>query len=150
GMAMVAMRLAPSDPLADLVYERASANTTLPIRELMWGLPGSMLACVHMDEMNHETRWRSLFEEQAARLLGEIEETDMGPLWMQDLYGRHVRYLGPVHGFTGNMIPLMKGWRWLTAEQRARVAEIVPRALAANAWHCETGVTWMPAAGDKG
>jgi hypothetical protein len=149
GTAIVAMRIAPSVEFADLVYERAEANTNLPIRELMWGLPGSMLVCVHMDEMTGEARWQSLFVEQAARLLAELEETDKGPLWTQDLYGRHVRYLGPVHGFAGNMIPLMKGWRWLTQEQRARIADVAPRALAANALHCEMGVTWMPASGDK-
>jgi hypothetical protein len=55
--------------LADLVHARAEANTGLPIRELMWGMPGSMLAAIHMAEMTGETRWRGLFETQAARLL---------------------------------------------------------------------------------
>jgi hypothetical protein len=150
GTAIVAIRIAPSAELANFVYARAEANTALPIRELMWGLPGSMLACVQMDDMTGEERWQSLFQEQAARLLAGIEETENGPLWTQDLYGSRKRYLGPVHGFAGNMVPLMKGWRWLTAEQRERIADVVPRTLAANAWHCETGVTWMPAAGDKG
>lgn len=54
GTALVAMRLAPSDAMAELVYTRAEANTHLPIRELMWGLPGSMLACLVMSEMTHE------------------------------------------------------------------------------------------------
>jgi hypothetical protein len=64
---------------------------------------------------------------QAARLLRDLEETDDGPLWTQDLYGRHLRYLGPVHGYAGNMIALMRGWEWLTDDQRARIAEAVPR-----------------------
>src|SRR5215472_11246559 len=37
--------------VADSVYARAEANLSLPIRELMWGMPGSMLTCVHMSEM---------------------------------------------------------------------------------------------------
>ena len=44
GTALVAMRLAPTSILADLVHSRAEANMGLPIRELMWGMPGSMLA----------------------------------------------------------------------------------------------------------
>jgi hypothetical protein len=48
GTGLVAMRLAPSASIADMIHARASANTGLPIRELMWGMPGSMLACVHM------------------------------------------------------------------------------------------------------
>ena len=74
----------------------------LPIRELMWGMPGSMLAAIHMAEMTGETRWRGLFETQAARLLGALEDTPQGPLWTQDLYGANDRWLGPVHGFPGS------------------------------------------------
>jgi hypothetical protein len=87
GTALVAMRLAPSAAVAELVYARADANTHLPIRELMWGMPGSMLACLFMSEMTHEARWRSLFEVQAARLLADLQDTADGPIWVQDLYG---------------------------------------------------------------
>jgi hypothetical protein len=84
---------------------------------------------------------------QAKRLLGELQETANGPLWTQDLYGRKAPYLGPVHGFAGNMIPLIRGWRWLTQEQRRRVAEAATHSLIANAWRSEQGVSWQPVAG---
>jgi hypothetical protein len=142
GTALLAMRLAPSSVLAGLIHARADANTTLPVRELMWGMPGSMLACVHMAAMTGEPRWQALYAIQAARLLGELEETEHGPLWTQDLYGNRLPYLGPVHGFAGNIIPLLRGWDWLTDDQRAQVAAFVPRALAANAWHSGHGTTW--------
>jgi hypothetical protein len=142
GTALVAMRLAPTPALADLVYTRAEANTELPIRELMWGMPGSMLAAVHMAGMTGESRWRSLFETQAARLFADLEDTPQGPLWTQDLYGSKDRWMGPVHGFAGNVIPLFRGWDWLTPAQQAQATEIVPKALAANAWRSEIGATW--------
>ena len=147
GTALVMMRLAPTSSIADLIYVRAEANTRLPARELMWGMPGSMLACVHMAEMTDEPRWPALFKVQAERLLGELEETANGPLWTQDLYGRKAPYLGPVHGFAGNMIPLIHGWRWLTEGQRQQVADAATRALVANAWPLEHGVSWHPVAG---
>lgn len=147
GTALLAMRIDPSPAIADMLYARADANTALPIRELMWGMPGSMLACVFMSEMTNEPRWRALYEVQAERLLGEIEETDKGPLWTQDLYGARHRYLGPVHGFAGNMAPLIRGWTWLTDGQRARVADIVPRTLSSNAWRSGSGTTWQAVAG---
>jgi hypothetical protein len=75
GAALLAMRLEPTSSLADLVYRRAEANNGLPIRELMWGMPGSMVAAVHMGKMTGEERWRGLFEVQAARLLAELEDT---------------------------------------------------------------------------
>jgi hypothetical protein len=144
GAALLAMRLAPTSSLADLVHSRAEANNGLPIRELMWGMPGSMVAAIHMAEMTQETRWRGLFEMQAALLLADLEDTPQGPLWTQDLYGQRDRFLGPVHGFAGNVIPLLRGWDWLTPAQQAQVAEFVPKTLAANAWRSEVGTTWGP------
>lgn len=148
GTALLMMHLSPSPDLADYIHARASDNTSLPIRELMWGMPGSMLACVHMHEMTGEARCRALFVTQAKRLLDDLEETANGPLWTQELYGRTMQYMGPAHGFAGNMIPLMRGWDWLTDEQRARVADAVPRTLSANACRSEFGVTWHPRTGD--
>jgi hypothetical protein len=45
GTALLVMRVDPTPAIADLVYARVDANTTLPVRELMWGMPGSMIAC---------------------------------------------------------------------------------------------------------
>jgi hypothetical protein len=142
GTALLVMSMIPTPATADAIHARADANTSLPVRELMWGLPGSMVACLHMAGMTGEPRWRALFATQAVRLLDELEETADGPLWTQDLYGKQLRYLGPVHGYAGNMIPLIRGWEWLSDDQRARVAEAVPRTLAMNAWRSDLGATW--------
>ncbi|MGJ4930581.1 lanthionine synthetase C family protein [Bradyrhizobium sp. HKCCYLS2038] len=144
GAALLAMRLTPMSSLADLVYWHAEKNNELPIRELMWGLPGSIVAAVHMAGMTGEPRWRRLFEGQAARLLSELEDTPQGPLWTQDLYGAKDRFLGPVHGFAGNVIPLLLGWDWLTPAQQVHVADFVPKALDANAWRYDIGTNWGP------
>lgn len=148
GAALLAMRLDPAPAYADVVFERAQANMALPIRELMWGMPGSMLACLFMAEMTDEARWRELYATQAARLLDDLQETPKGPLWTQDLYGRHQQWLGPVHGYAGNMIPLLRGWSWLTEAQRARVADAVPRTLSGTACRSEEGANW-PAIADE-
>jgi Lanthionine synthetase C-like protein len=142
GTAMLTMRLAPTAAIAEAIHAHAHANTQLPVRELMWGMPGSMLACIYMAEVTSEPRWRLIFDAQAERLLSELTETDDGPLWVQDLYGRQVQYLGPVHGYAGNMIPLMRAWDWLAESQRARVADAVPRTLSENAWRTDLGTSW--------
>jgi hypothetical protein len=165
GTALLIMRLTPQQVIADHIYARASANLQLPVRELMRGLPGSMLACLSIDDIGRikpadkdgpevaddevrrqprDPRWRALFEAQAERLLAELQDTAAGPIWVQDLYGRKQIYLGPVHGYAGNMIPLMRGWDWLTPAQRAQVADAVPRTLAANAWRRDGQATWPP------
>ena len=47
-----------------------------------------------------EDRWRTLYLAQAARLLAGLDQTELGPVWNQDLYGKVQRYLGPVHGYS--------------------------------------------------
>jgi hypothetical protein len=116
----------------------------------MWGMPSSMLACVHMSAMSDESRWQDVFTIQAARLLDALEETADGPLWTQDLYGERLRYLEAVHGYAGNMIALMRSWGWLTDDQRARIVEATPRTLVASAWRSEHGANWPAAAGQAG
>jgi hypothetical protein len=113
----------------------------------MWGMPGSMLACMSMSEMTGEARWRALFETQAAHLLADLQETPDGPIWEQDLYDRHTKFLGPVHGYAGNMIPLLRRWDWLTGDQRARIADVVPNTLSRNAWRDDDGVSWRGTVG---
>ena len=142
GAALVAMRIAPVRGIADLVYERARANSSLPVRELMWGLPGSMLAAVVMDEMTGEARWRILFEEQAAILLADLQDSELGPIWAQDLYGGVRPWLGAVHGFASNAVPLIRGWSWLTPGQQARAEEAFTRVLQSTAVRSAQGANW--------
>jgi hypothetical protein len=142
GTALMIMRLAPSAAIADIIAARANANTELPIRELMWGMAGSMVACLTMNEMTGEGRWRRIFEIQAGRLLDDLEDAADGPIWEQDLYGKHLKFLGPVHGYAGNMLGLMRGWDWLTDDQHARVIDAVPRTLGRHAWRSDLGTSW--------
>src|SRR5262245_38292519 len=147
GTALLIMRLEPSSALADLVYMRVDGNTRLPIRELMWGMPGSMIACLTMSEITGESRWQGLYETQAERLLADLQETPDGPIWEQELNGRRLKYLGPVHGYAGNMIALLRGWDWLTEHQRARIVDAVPRTLSKNAWRTDAGTSWRGTVG---
>ena len=109
----------------------------------MWGLAGSMLACIHMNTLTDQPQWKAAFEVQAARLFRELRETEKGPLWDQDLYGTIEPWLGPVHGFAGNMVPLIHGWEWLDGAQRARLMEAIPRTLRQNAWSAGGGANWL-------
>jgi hypothetical protein len=129
---------------ADQLYARIEDNLDLPVLELMWGFAGNMLACVFAFEMTGEPRWRGLFQAQARRLLSELEDSEFGPLWTQHLYGRTGQFLGPVHGYAGNMQALLKGWDWLTEAQQARVKAAILATLNANAWRTEQGANWQP------
>ncbi len=142
GILLVQMRVAPDQGLADEVHTLLASNSELPIVELMWGLPGCMLACIHMHRLTDAPRFIDVYRVQAARLVAALEADAEAPIWTQDLYGRRQRYLGPVHGFAGNMLPLLHGWDWLTAEQQAVIADAVPRTLATYAVSSELGTNW--------
>lgn len=148
GVLLLTMRLAPEAALADRLHARIEANLELPVLELMWGTPGTMLAARFMAEITGHDRWRALYLTQARRLLAELEETEFGPLWTQRLYGRSSRYIGPVHGFAGNIQALFAGWDWLEDGPRVRVAGAVMRTLAATARESAMGVNWPAVAGE--
>lgn len=119
--------------------ERIANNLRLPPKELLWGMPGTMLAAVFLDQ-------RELYARQAERLLGALQETPHGPLCVQELYGERRLYLGPAHGFAGHMLALLRGWHWLDDGQRERVSSAVMRTLALNARETDEGVNWPAAA----
>jgi lantibiotic modifying enzyme len=142
GVLLLMARLAPDPAIADALFERVADNNALPLLELLWGTPGTMLAYLAMGERTGEERWREAYLVQAERLLGDLAPSECGPLWTQNLYGRSVRYLGLGHGYAGNMMALLHGWHWLAAEQRSRLAEAIPQTLAATAGESGVGANW--------
>lgn len=110
--------------------------------ELMWGTAGSMLACIFMNAMTRDARFEALYGTQAACLLGDLEDRGTYRIWLQDIYGQRHRFVGLVHGFAGNMLALLKGWRWLTPEQHRTVEEFSVTTLAATARRSEDGANW--------
>jgi lanthionine synthetase-like protein len=142
GPLLLAMRLAPSADIADRVYARIEDNNALPPLELMWGTAGSMLACVFMDAITRDARVEALYRIQAARLIADLEDRGAYRIWLQDIYGQRHRFVGLVHGFAGNMLALLKRWRWLTPEQQRTVEEISVTTLAATARRSKEGANW--------
>lgn len=122
--------------------QRIANNLDLPPKELLWGMPGTMLAAVFIGD-------EALFRQQAQRLLAAFEDTPHGPLCPQELYGHHLLYLGPAHGFAGHILALMRGWQWLDAKQRERVASATKQTLLLNAREAEAGINWPAAAGNE-
>ena len=62
--------------------------------------------------------------------------------WTQDIYGKHARFLGLVHGFAGNILALIKGWHWLSTEQQKLTSDIATEMMIATAKRSERGANW--------
>jgi len=142
GVLLLMARLAPDPTITDALFEGVAANNALPLLELLWGTPGTMLACVAMAELTSDERWSDAYRVQARRLLDDLAPTEFGPLWTQNLYGQSMRYLGLGHGYAGNMKALLRGWRWLSSEQQVHLAAIIPQTLGATAGVSERAANW--------
>jgi hypothetical protein len=100
GIALVAFRLTRDTALADRVHELVLAGLDSEANEVMYGTPGSMLVAEAMLAWTGEPRW-----DEAWRAAAERVEAARDPdgLWISHIGGHADRYLGPAHGYAGNM-----------------------------------------------
>ncbi len=132
---LLAVAAAVNSPAADYgrLRELVRKNREHPTWELMWGSPGTMLAartCGLADEG----------QESASALWAVWDRTT--ELWTQDLYGHRKQYLGPAHGFAGNVHAL----RGYVKEDILR--ERVTRTLTQTALQREGLINWPPTLGE--
>jgi lanthionine synthetase-like protein len=100
GVTLVAFRLTRDAGLAERVHELVLASLDSDANEVMYGTPGAMLVAEAMLAWTGEPRW-----DEAWRAAAERVETarDADGLWTSHIGGHAVRYLGPAHGYAGNV-----------------------------------------------
>jgi Lanthionine synthetase C-like protein len=101
GPLLVAFRLAPDAALAADLHALVRTNVTNPTDDVMWGIPGTLLAMLAMHEWTGESRWAVAARESASVLRARRGEDG---LWRQD---DDYRGLGTVHGSAGNTLALL-------------------------------------------
>ena len=142
GPLLLSMRLRPSATLSDAILSRVRDNDALPVLELLWGAPGSMLACRFMHDMTGDKRFQEEYVVQAHRLINDLQDAGGFKLWSCELYGMTMRTLGLVHGFAGNMVALLRGWTWLDVAEQKLLAAICEETLRATALHDGDAANW--------
>ena len=105
GVLLAAHRLAPAPEHVERMLACVRANVTNPTRELLWGSPGTALAAQLMYEETGDERLADAWRESADWLWDEWQDG----LWLQEMYGTQRRYIGPGHGFAGNVHVLARG-----------------------------------------
>jgi hypothetical protein len=100
GIALVAFRLTRDAGLADRAYELVFAGLDSEANEVMYGTPGSMLVAEAMLAWTGEQRWDEAWRAAAERV--EVAR-DLDGLWTSRIGGHAARYLGPAHGYAGNV-----------------------------------------------
>ena len=104
GILLVTWRLAPSDELAGRLLARVRANVDNEAHEVMWGVPGTLIAARAMHEWTRDERWLQAWHESAEAFLALREPAD---LWTNHLYGQVYKRLTPPHGLVGNVQALV-------------------------------------------
>ena len=139
GILLVAHTLAPATWQEERLLDAVRANAANPSWELMWGSPGTMIAAQVLYERTGAEHWLEAWNTSADLLWAQWRDD----LWLQDLYGSRVRYLGPAHGFAGNVLALARG----DLLDPARRTALEQRAIATAAKYARRGdglCQWPP------
>jgi hypothetical protein len=145
GVLTVALRAERRKEWEERLLASLDSNVHHPALELLWGAPGTALAAVFQHELTGDERWRSSYLRSAQALLDtwQWHEESGCELWLQDLYGKQLRYLGSAHGFAGNVFALLRGRELLPPLIQRAVQERALEALRATAlFDDEGGANW--------
>jgi len=130
---------------ADQIAKAIQENDDQPVRELMWGLAGSMLVALFMYDWTQESRWEKLYRKQAKKMIAASEKVKgAGYLWNVDLYGGNAFLLGAVHGFSGNAFSLISGFHLLSDTQVSRTTKRVMEVVVNTADQNDHHANWWP------
>jgi len=136
--------------LGERIFARLESALEGPVHELMWGIPGCMLATLHMHAATGQERWVHLYQRQASRLVESGQHVPgVGYHWLSERRGTVFDGLGAVHGFAGNVTALLHGFRYLTEEAKSLVLEQVPKTLVATAVRHGGRANWPRSTGTE-
>ena len=149
GQLLVAARLEGLSTTADKIGAAVDANWDNPVREYMFGSPGTaMLSLALFNETGDEV-WASRFRRDVSRLWETLEPCQGADclIWEQDLQGQKATHMGAVHGFAGNVLPALRGRDLLPEGERKKWLECIARTLRATAIHDGELVNWPQSVG---
>jgi hypothetical protein len=146
GLLLLQWQLTRDPGVADRIFAIVGGNIEHPSREQLWGSPGTVLAALHMAEATGEGRWTGLFASGLSHLRDQMVRDDgLGAwLWVQELYGERVRYLGAGHGFAGNVYPALRGAALLPQDLSGQFEARALQTLDATAAREGGLVNWLP------
>lgn len=131
GILLVARIVGAAGADDERLRELVVMNERNPSWEVMWGSPGTMLAAREAGL----AEWRR----SAAILVEEWERS--GGIWRQELFGKTRQFIGPAHGFVGN-VHALRGYLH-DEDIRSRIEPV----LRENAVADGPLVNWQPVVG---
>ena len=149
GVLLASWRLAPTPEKEERLFELVTGNLLNPESELFNGVPGTMLAALHLYESTSQERWRKLWRTCADSVLEQFRpDPELGVrIWIQYRHGRLIRSVGAGHGFASNAHSLLRGQALLGEQSTTELHRAAAETAAALAMH-EAGLTNWPTAAD--
>jgi hypothetical protein len=146
GVLMLEQALRPAATTTARLEALIAGNLDHPSRELMWGAPGTTLAALFLHRSTGEARWADWFRAGARALWSQLERFPQHgcSLWVQDLYGHRVEYLGAVHGFISGVLPIVKGRDLLSPREWAGWNKCIAETVIATAMRKDGLANWRP------
>lgn len=146
GILAVVERFSPSAGNRRELLDALAETSKRPENELMWGAPGGLVASRLLYERLGDDAFLVPLRKAARHLLDSWEADARLNVffWSQDLYGKRSRYLGPVHGSTGNAFALLRAGACLTESETELVIERTQDLVLRSAVREDGLVNWAP------
>lgn len=103
GVALVAWQLEPTSTLEAELLGHVRANLGNNANDLMWGVPGTLLAARAVHARTGRDEWADAVKASEDALRAEREPDG---LWTQRLWGETWKGLSAIHGLVGNVVAL--------------------------------------------
>ena len=146
GILLVRWQLTRERTAADRLFSLMENNAEQKTDELMWGTPGIALAASFMWDASKEERWRTVLLRKVDELWSrwKYRPENSCYLWQQRLYRPEPRkFLGPVHGFSGNAGVLMRAASMMPDERRAEMYDRIAQVMLAAAHLEDDCANWL-------
>jgi hypothetical protein len=149
GLLLVAGRLAGLNTVADQLGAAVDNSQDNPVREFMFGSPGTATLSLALFEETGDDIWASRFRRDI-RVLWDLLETCESAdclIWEQNLQGHKATHLGAVHGFAGNAFPALRGRHLLPENEQKQWLDCIARTLRATAVREGELINWPQSVG---
>lgn len=148
GVLLVSWKLDPTPEKEERLLELVKLNRASPDNELFDGVPGTMLAALHLYEATGKERWREAWLACAEQLWALFRpDPELGcRIWVQHRRGRLIRSIGAGHGFASNAHSLLRGRALLGEAWTAEVEREVANTAATLVLREAELVNWPTAA----
>lgn len=142
GILLLHRKWTGSDEYLARLAEIISKNIENPTMEALWGAPSTMLVALRLFRETQDERWLDLYRENLDFLWKTWACNDQGFWTWTALYPDPIQYVGPGHGYLGNVFPMFEGFEYLSMTQQEILLQRTLHIVAGTAVVQEGKANW--------